>query len=60
VFRFLVLLFVGVAIGYNMGFRDARKHKQPVQERVLERIGGSTRGKYNQDIDRQIESAERP
>ena len=58
-FRILLLLTIGVAIGYGVGYKDARKHSKSIVERTLDRVGGSTRGKYDSDIDKRLESAER-
>lgn len=49
--RVLLLLAVGAAVGYVYGFRDARAHDRNVVERILDRAGGSARGKYNPDVD---------
>ena len=58
-FKFIVVLVVGIAIGYFYGFDDAKKNDANVVERVVDRVGGSNRGKYRADIDKQMESAER-
>lgn len=58
--RTLFLLALGIAAGYSIGFRDARAHRDTIVERVLDRAGGSTRGKYNPDIDAEMERESRP
>jgi len=58
-FKFIVILVVGIAIGYFYGFDDAKKHDVTVVERVVDRVGGSNRGKYGTDVDKQMEAAER-
>jgi hypothetical protein len=50
-FRVLLILFVGIAIGYFMGFGDAQTHDKNVIGRTIERIGGSSRDKVGNDID---------
>ena len=55
----LLILAVGVAIGYAYGYKDARKHDKTIVERVLDHAGASARGKYDQDLDKQAASAER-
>lgn len=59
--RPLLLLALGLAAGYAIGFRDARTHDQTVVRRVAEellaRAGGSARGKYNPDVDDEAERA---
>jgi hypothetical protein len=59
VVKTLFVLAVGVAIGYTYGYKDARTHDKMVVERVLERAGGSTRGKYNPNVDQQTDSLSR-
>ena len=52
----LLILAVGVAIGYSYGYKDAKTHDKTVVERVLDRVGGSARGRYNPDVDRVADS----
>jgi hypothetical protein len=56
VLKTLLVLCVGVAIGYGYGFKDAKKHEKTVVSRAVDRIGGSNRGKYDQNIDQQADS----
>lgn len=55
--RILVLLIVGVAIGYFIGFNDARTHDKNVVERLVSRAGGSARTGVSNDIDARLEKA---
>lgn len=55
----LLILVVGVAIGYSYGFKDARAHDQNILTRTIEKVGGSNRGKYNQDIDKTMDKVGR-
>jgi len=57
-FKFVVILSLGVAIGYGYGWRDAQKHDKHVAERIVERIGGDNKDKYSNDIDKQVTKAE--
>lgn len=57
--KYILILVVGIAIGYGYGFKDAKKHKTSVVSRVLDRVGGSNRGKYDQDLDKKAEEATR-
>lgn len=57
--KFVIALVIGISIGYFYGFDDAKKHDENVVTRVVERVGGSNRGRYNNDIDKQMEAAER-
>ncbi len=50
-FKFLLVLAVGVALGYGYGWKDAQAHEKNVAERLVERIGGDSRAKVGNDID---------
>ena len=56
--KFALVLVAGIAIGYFYGFDDAKKNDDNVVTRVVERVGGSNRGKYNADIDKKMQAAE--
>ena len=58
-FKFVFVLVVGISIGYFYGFDDAKKHDDNVVTRVVDRVGGSSRGKYNNDIDKQMDKLEK-
>jgi len=58
-FKFAFALVVGIAIGYFYGFDDARKHDENVVTRVVAQVGGSNRGKYNNDIDKRMDNLEK-
>ena len=55
-FKILLVLSIGIAIGYGYGFKDAKKHEKTVVSRTVDKIGGTNRGKYDQDIDKQADS----
>lgn len=57
-FKIVLLLFVGFAAGYSYGFKDSKAHEEDVVTRTIEQIGGSARGKYNQDLDAQMQRLE--
>jgi hypothetical protein len=57
-FKFVIVLVLGIAIGYFYGFDDAKKHDENVLERVVERVG-TTGSKYQTNVDKQMEAAER-
>ena len=52
----VLVLCIGVAVGYGFGFKDAKSHDKPVVTRVVDRIGGSHRGKYDPNIDKHAET----
>jgi hypothetical protein len=49
--KYLVILAVGVAIGYGYGWKDAQVNEKNVAERVVDRIGGETRERMGNDVD---------
>jgi hypothetical protein len=53
--RTLLLAVLAAFAGYVTGFRDAQVHPKPVFERLLDKAGGSARGKYNPDVDAEVE-----
>ena len=57
-FKFIVVLVIGIAIGYFYGFDDAKRHDENVVARVVDRVG-TTGSKYQTDVDKQMEAAER-
>lgn len=57
--RLACLLALGVILGYSWGWKDARQHEKTVVERVLDRAGGSARGKYDQNLDQRAAGVER-
>jgi hypothetical protein len=57
--KVLLILLLGVGAGYQIGWKDAQTHKETIVSRTLDKIGGSSRGKYNNDIDTQMERLEK-
>ena len=57
--KFLLALVIGISIGYFYGFDDAKKHDDNVVTRVVAQVGGSNRGKYNNDIDKRMDNLEK-
>jgi hypothetical protein len=49
--KYIVVLVIGLSVGYKMGYTDAAAKRKTIVERTLDKIGGSNRGKYNQDLD---------
>lgn len=52
-FKFLLILALGVAIGYGYGWKDAHKHDKNIVERIVDGVGGETRARMGNDIDKQ-------
>ena len=55
----LLLLAVGVALGYTWGWRDAQMNDRDVVSRIVSQVGGSTRGELRNDPDQLLDSLER-
>lgn len=55
--KFIFLLTVGAAIGYTVGFRDAQVNDRTIVVRMVERVGGSNRQNFDNDLDRRTEAA---
>ncbi len=50
-FKYFLVLVVGVAIGYGYGWKDAQLHPKHVVERVIERVGGETRKRMDSHLE---------
>ena len=57
--KFIMIVLVGVTIGYFLGFEDAQKYSENVFTRVVHRVGGDSRGRVGNDTDRQMDSLEK-
>ena len=57
--RTLVLIGIGVVIGYSFGFKDAQRHGKTVVERLVDSAGASARGKYDADLDKKAATLDR-
>jgi hypothetical protein len=55
----ILLLIAGIAIGYFVGFRDARTHDETIVARMVDRVGGDHRANVITDVDKQMTDAER-
>ena len=58
-FKFILILAIGIAIGYSYGWKDAQTNKHNVVERLVSRVGGKNRGAYDTNLDKQVESVGR-
>lgn len=56
--RYLFIIAIGAGAGYYAGFKDGKTSGVSIVERVVERVGGSNRGKYSTDVDAQVAGAE--
>ena len=55
--RYIIILIVGICIGYGYGWKDAKTHDVNIVERLVGRTGGSTRDRVNPDIDKKVDDA---
>lgn len=53
--KLIVILAIGVCVGYFLGFGDAKKHDENVVQRIVGTVGGGTRGAVGNDIDAKME-----
>lgn len=49
--KYLVILAIGVAIGYGYGWNDAQVNDKSISERILDRIGSETSARVGNGID---------
>jgi hypothetical protein len=57
--KYLLMLVIGLAVGYKFGFNDAQIHKQDIIARTIDRVGGASRNNVSNDVDKQMEQAEK-
>jgi len=57
--KYVIILAVGVAIGYGYGFNDAQVNRKNVVSRIVDRVGGSNRDEFTNDIDDRMDKAAR-
>ncbi len=51
-------IFVGLALGYFIGFDDAQVHSDNMVVRAVNAVGGSNRQNLKTDVDKQMENVE--
>ncbi len=57
--KYLILLAIGVAVGYGLGFQDAKQNDQNVVARLVGAVGGANRDKVRADVDAQMDRVEK-
>jgi hypothetical protein len=61
--KYVIILAIGVGIGYGYGFNDAQVNRKNIVSRIVDRVGGSNRKEFTNDIDDRMDkasSADRP
>lgn len=53
--KYVILLVIGVCVGYSLGFQDAKQNDQNVVARLVLRVGGSNRDNVKTDVDAQMD-----
>lgn len=55
----ILLIVIGLAIGYFAGFEDGRTHDKNLVARVVERVGGDNRANVVTDVDSKMRDVEK-
>ena len=58
-YKFLFALVIGLAAGYFLGFKDARRNQENIVARMVARVGGDTRDRVKTDLEKTEREAER-
>ncbi len=53
--KYVILLVIGVCVGYGLGFQDAKQNDENVVARLVMRVGGNNRDNVKTDVDAQME-----
>ena len=56
--KYVILLVIGVCIGYTLGFQDAKQNDQNVVARLVQRVGGTNRENMKTDVDAQMDNVD--
>lgn len=58
-FKLLLILALGVVIGYHYGWNDAQVNDKMIAERLLDQVGGKTRDAMGNDVDKKLGSLDK-
>ena len=58
-YKFLFALVIGLAAGYFVGFKDARRNQENIVTRRVARVGGDTRDRVKTDFEKTEQEAAR-
>jgi hypothetical protein len=53
--KYVILLVIGVCVGYGLGFQDAKQNDENVVARLVMRVGGNNRNNVKTDVDAQMD-----
>lgn len=59
VFKFILILALGVAIGYSYGWQDAQVHEVHIAERFVQQIGGGVKDDVGGSVDGRMDKVQR-
>ncbi|MCU0635785.1 MAG: hypothetical protein MUE41_13000, partial [Gemmatimonadaceae bacterium] len=57
--KYILVLAVGVAIGYGYGWQDAQTHEAHIAERFVQQIGGEVKGEVDGSVDSRMDRVSR-
>jgi hypothetical protein len=52
--KYVILLALGICVGYGLGFQDAKQNDLNVVARLVAQVGGSNRDNVKTDVDAQM------
>jgi len=56
--KYVILLVIGICVGYTLGFQDAKQNEVNVVARLVQRVGGSNRENVKSDVDAQMDNVD--
>ncbi|HTA74228.1 MAG TPA: hypothetical protein VK733_08155 [Gemmatimonadaceae bacterium] len=56
--KYVILLVIGVCVGYGLGFQDAKQNDENVVARLVMRVGGNNRDNVKTDVDAQMDKVD--
>jgi hypothetical protein len=52
--KYVILLVIGICVGYGLGFQDAKQNDENVVARMVDQVGGRNRENVKTDVDAQM------
>ena len=56
--KYVILVVIGVCVGYGLGFQDAKQNDENVVARLVMRVGGNNRDNVKTDVDAQMDKVD--
>jgi hypothetical protein len=57
--RYLLLLVIGISVGYTIGFSDARAHDKMIVARIVDHLQNANAGPMSTDVDKKLDDIQR-